>query len=115
MHVYLRDYFLPPVKHICSLSGGELFDYCVEQDYLVEGEAIHFLKQILDGLQYIHKKMICHLDLKVPSHNNYTSALNLVGRLVKTDKTNEHSNMVYLVKNDFLFMVTCKLVVVGIG
>ena len=53
--------FLPLLR----LTGGELFDYCVSKDYLMEGEAIMFLKQILDGLNYMHSKSVCHLDLKV--------------------------------------------------
>lgn len=48
-----------------SLSGGELFDYVTTKEYLVEAEAIVFLKQIMDGLEYLHSKSICHLDLKV--------------------------------------------------
>ena len=48
-----------------SLSGGELFDYCAEKEFLVEGETVHFMKQINSGLQYLHGKNICHLDLKV--------------------------------------------------
>lgn len=72
----LQHFPSPNQHHTCSLGGGELFDYCVEQDYLVEGEAICFLRQILDGLQYMHKKMICHLDLKVAcNHSNYSSIL----------------------------------------
>ena len=48
-----------------SLSGGELFDYVTSKDFLVESEAVMFLKQILVALEYIHSKSICHLDMKV--------------------------------------------------
>jgi death-associated protein kinase len=36
----------------------------VSKDYLDENEAIFFVKQILDGLNYMHSRSICHLDLK---------------------------------------------------
>ncbi|KAL5482196.1 hypothetical protein EMCRGX_G022491 [Ephydatia muelleri] len=46
------------------LSGGELFDYVVQKEFLPELEAKHYLKQILSGLQHMHSKGIVHLDLK---------------------------------------------------
>ena len=49
------------------LSGGELFDYVVQKEFLPELEAKHYLKQILSGLQHMHSKGIVHLDLKVPT------------------------------------------------
>ena len=47
------------------LGGGEFFDYIIEKDYLDEMEAIHYIKQMLDALGYLHGKSIIHLDLKV--------------------------------------------------
>lgn len=49
------------------VSGGELFDFLAEKESLTEEEATQFLKQILDGVQYLHSKRIAHFDLKVSS------------------------------------------------
>ena len=70
---------------ICSLGGGELFDYCAEQDYLFENETVLFLRQILDGLQYMHSKNICHLDLKVKNekHVKTTSTLKQIANFCR--------------------------------
>ncbi|MBN3272646.1 DAPK3 kinase, partial [Polyodon spathula] len=46
------------------VSGGELFDFLAEKESLTEEEATQFLKQILDGVQYLHSKSIAHFDLK---------------------------------------------------
>lgn len=54
----------PSVLHF-SVSGGELFDFIAEKDNLLECEAIEFMKQILQGLSFIHSKNIAHFDLKV--------------------------------------------------
>jgi len=42
-----------------------LFDYVIEKDYLDEAEATYYMMQILEGLAYVHKKSIVHLDMKV--------------------------------------------------
>lgn len=47
------------------VSGGELFDFLAEKESLTEDEATQFLKQILDGVDYLHSKRIAHFDLKV--------------------------------------------------
>ncbi|XP_063041297.1 death-associated protein kinase 2 isoform X2 [Engraulis encrasicolus] len=46
------------------ISGGELFDFIAEKESLTESEAIEFLKQILQGVSYMHSKHIGHFDLK---------------------------------------------------
>lgn len=48
------------------MAGGELFDFLAEKESLSEEEATQFLKQILDGVFYLHSKQIAHFDLKVP-------------------------------------------------
>jgi len=46
------------------LSGGELFDYIIKQEYLDEYRAAQIFKQILHSVLYCHKNAICHRDLK---------------------------------------------------
>nr|XP_057931392.1 death-associated protein kinase 2 isoform X3 [Doryrhamphus excisus] len=46
------------------VSGGELFDFLARKESLCEEEATQFIKQILDGVQYLHAKRIAHFDLK---------------------------------------------------
>ncbi|XP_068169931.1 death-associated protein kinase 2 isoform X1 [Antennarius striatus] len=46
------------------VSGGELFDFLAQKESLSEEEATQFIKQILDGVQYLHAKRITHFDLK---------------------------------------------------
>lgn len=52
------------------VSGGELFDFLAEKESLTEDEATQFLKQILDGVHYLHSKHIAHFDLKVSPTGN---------------------------------------------
>ncbi|KAM9496071.1 death-associated protein kinase 2-like [Clarias gariepinus] len=46
------------------VSGGELFDFLAQKESLSEEEATEFLKQILDGVHYLHARKIAHFDLK---------------------------------------------------
>nr|XP_056721756.1 death-associated protein kinase 2 [Euleptes europaea] len=46
------------------VSGGELFDFLAQKESLSEEEATQFIKQILDGVSYLHTKKIAHFDLK---------------------------------------------------
>ena len=49
----------------CSVSGGELFERIIDEDFeLTERECIKYMKQISEGVEYIHKQGIVHLDLK---------------------------------------------------
>lgn len=49
----------------CSVSGGELFERIIDEDFeLTERECIQYMRQISEGVEYIHKQGIVHLDLK---------------------------------------------------
>eukprot|EP00826_Nyctotherus_ovalis_P055925 TRINITY_DN7481_c0_g1_i10.p1 TRINITY_DN7481_c0_g1~~TRINITY_DN7481_c0_g1_i10.p1 ORF type:complete len:412 (-),score=73.96 TRINITY_DN7481_c0_g1_i10:876-2111(-) len=46
------------------IPGGELFDYIVEKGRLEETEACRYFRQIIGGIEYLHKLRIAHRDLK---------------------------------------------------
>ncbi|KAM9375945.1 death-associated protein kinase 2 isoform 1-T1 [Pholidichthys leucotaenia] len=46
------------------VSGGELFDFLAQKETLSEEEATQFMKQILDGVLFLHSRRIVHFDLK---------------------------------------------------
>lgn len=65
--VALKDVFESRAEVVLILelvSGGELFDFIAEKENLLESEAIEFMKQILEGLGFMHSKNIAHFDLK---------------------------------------------------
>uniref|UniRef100_A0A3Q2CEV0 Si:dkey-240h12.4 n=1 Tax=Cyprinodon variegatus TaxID=28743 RepID=A0A3Q2CEV0_CYPVA len=65
--VTLKDVFESRSEVVLILelvSGGELFDFIAEKENLLECEAIEFLKQILEGLKFMHSNNIAHFDLK---------------------------------------------------
>ena len=48
------------------MSGGELFDRIAAEDYkMSEAEVINYMRQVCDGLRYMHENSIVHLDVKV--------------------------------------------------
>jgi len=47
------------------ITGGELFERVIAEDFaLTERDCILFVRQICEGVQYMHDNMILHLDLK---------------------------------------------------
>ena len=47
------------------ITGGELFEKVVEEDNLTERQVVRYLRQILFGVQHMHRYNMVHLDLKV--------------------------------------------------
>ncbi|XP_058475531.1 death-associated protein kinase 2 [Solea solea] len=65
--VALKDVFESRAEVVLILefvNGGELFDFIADKEMLLESEAIEFMKQILEGLGFMHSKNIGHFDLK---------------------------------------------------
>ncbi|KAJ3596324.1 hypothetical protein NHX12_002733 [Muraenolepis orangiensis] len=65
--VTLHDVFESRTEVVLVLelvSGGELFDFLSQKESLCEEEATQFMKQILEGVRYLHSKRIAHFDLK---------------------------------------------------
>lgn len=57
-----------PVFSSCfSVHGGELFERIVAEEYLMEDDAVDYVRQILEALKFMHERHIVHLDLKVTS------------------------------------------------
>ncbi|KAA8494586.1 putative serine/threonine-protein kinase [Porphyridium purpureum] len=46
------------------VDGCELFDYLVKRGSLSKDEALDFFQQIIQGLEYCHRRLICHRDMK---------------------------------------------------
>lgn len=50
----------------CSIYGGELFERAVSDDFvLTEKACVCFIRQICEGIAFMHSRSIIHLDMKV--------------------------------------------------
>ena len=48
-----------------SVGGRELLERIISDDYmLTEKECVHFMRQICEGVSYIHTRFVLHLDIK---------------------------------------------------
>lgn len=54
-------------KFYFSAAGGEIFNLCLPElaEMVSENDIIRLIKQILEGVYYLHQNNIVHLDLKV--------------------------------------------------
>lgn len=51
----------------CSAPGGDL-QTLIDGDLVpLEGDVVHFVRQLVEGLVYLHERNIAHLDIKVKS------------------------------------------------
>ena len=63
----LQDSFESPTEMILVMelvTGGELFEKVVEDEYISENEVVYYMKQILEGVEHMHQLKVLHLDLK---------------------------------------------------
>lgn len=68
----------PVCREVCahSIEGGELFERIVDEDYhLTEVDTMVFVRQICDGILFMHKMRVLHLDLKVVGGGHLLSLL----------------------------------------
>ena len=49
---------------VSELAHGDIFDY-VEENNITENIARHIIKQLIEGVYYLHANHICHSDLKL--------------------------------------------------
>jgi len=65
----LYDAFDDGKKTMCLIleiiEGGELFERVIDEDFVLTEKAVTiFMRQICEGVQYMHSKNILHLDMK---------------------------------------------------
>ncbi|KAM6904305.1 death-associated protein kinase 2 isoform 1-T1 [Lycodopsis pacificus] len=94
--VTLKDVFESRAEVVLVLelvSGGELFDFIAEKENLLESEAIEFMKQILEGLGFMHSKNISHFDLKVPVNCRFSACSGCLETDVNSNWTFHHNDI----------------------
>nr|XP_060488157.1 serine/threonine-protein kinase 17A isoform X3 [Panthera onca] len=59
-------YSLSPGRELGSAAGGEIFDQCVadREDAFKEKDVQRLMRQILEGVRFLHAHNVVHLDLK---------------------------------------------------
>ncbi|KAI2660627.1 serine threonine- kinase 17B-like protein [Labeo rohita] len=60
--VYETDHDL--VLMLEYAAGGEIFDHCVSEELLPEGQITRLIRQMLEGIHLLHQSSVVHLDLK---------------------------------------------------
>lgn len=49
----------------CRATGGDVFDWILEQGYYSEKDASNVIRQVLEAVAYLHNLHIIHRNLKV--------------------------------------------------
>lgn len=68
------------LKRVCvcvcfSAAGGEIFNQCVSDEAFLEEDVKRLMRQILEGVSFLHQNNVVHLDLKVSSHISFISVV----------------------------------------
>ena len=71
------------------VTGGELFNYIVNNEKLSEKEASFFFVQLIYGIKEIHTKKICHRDIKP---ENLLLTENKIIKIIDFGLSNEYSD-----------------------
>lgn len=53
---------------MCSATGGDVFDWILDQGNYTERDASNVIKQVLEAVAYLHSLNIVHRNLKVQLH-----------------------------------------------
>ena len=59
-----------------------MFERIVVEEYLMEDDAVDYVKQLLEALHFMHEKNIVHLDLKVGRSVAMLTSLNKVKKAI---------------------------------
>jgi len=69
VYLFFKFFSIEPMSSfliIYSIEGGELFERVIDDDFvLTEKACTIFMRQICEGVEYIHSQNILHLDMKV--------------------------------------------------
>uniref|UniRef100_A0A8C2J4Z6 Myosin light chain kinase, smooth muscle n=1 Tax=Cyprinus carpio TaxID=7962 RepID=A0A8C2J4Z6_CYPCA len=94
------------------ISGGELFERIIDEDFeLTEREVIKYMLQIVDGVNFIHKKGIVHLDLKPEN----IMCVNKTGSKIKLIDFGLARRLGHLYTSTFLFLLLFHFRVSGLS
>jgi len=50
---------------VVSIKGGELFEFIETEGHVDEDVTVRLLRQVLEGVQFLHTHNILHMDIKV--------------------------------------------------
>lgn len=58
-----RSFF--PIFHECRFEGEDALSFLASKSKVTEDDVTSIIKQVLDALEYLHRKNILHLDIRV--------------------------------------------------